>query len=167
MFTDQAPTITFLTPGDHDVPSQLVALIDQAQTSVRFIIYGCTLSVFYEAVLRAIARGVDVKGIFDHTQSAGAAEHAALLRFFKTADPASFRIGTSELSGQIVHLKGIWRDARIVWSGSWNFSDSATLQVNHVDIMDSSRRAVVFQSAFDELWEFITVHEPQDQWKAG
>lgn len=160
MFTTNSPCTTFITPQDADVPDQLTKLIDSATSSLRFIIYGCTLQPFFDAIARAYARGVDVQGIFDHSQACGPKESARLHALFLAVPPAKFRIGTSEDAHQIVHLKGLWIDNAAVWTGSWNFSDSATQQVNHVDIFTACpNRAQHFQQAFDTLWAFIDQNE--------
>jgi len=186
MFTTETTCTTYITPQDQGVADCLVELIDGATTSVRFMIYGCTHPKFFDAIKRAVARGVDVKGIFDHTQACGPKEAAALHGLFLAGDPRSFRIGTSEVGHQIVHLKGLWinyaessqppagqqfetwQDAvaagyPVTWSGSWNFSESATSQVNNVDIMPGVLRAQSFQGAFDALWRFIDTHEQHYQ----
>lgn len=163
MFSETAPITTYLTPDDRQVPDELVKLVDGAQQTVRFIIYGCTLQAFFDAIVRAVERGVDVKGIFDHSQAVGPKEAAALHALWLKVAPDSFRIGTSEVAHQIVHLKGLWVDGRTVWSGSYNFSDSAAKQVNHADVVESESRAAAFQRAFDELWTWISAHEPQYQ----
>lgn len=183
MFTTETTCTTFITPQDANVADALAELIDAAKTSVRFVIYGATHPAFFDAIGRAHARGCDVRGIFDHTQACGPKEAAALHKLFLSVPPDRFRIGTSESRHQIVHLKGTWinyasaADADrapgqfgtwqeaaaagypVTWSGSWNFSESATDQVNNVDIMPGICRAQAFQAAFDALWSFIEQHE--------
>ena len=183
MFTTETTCTNLLTPQDGNVADVLAELIGSASSAVRFIIYGATHPKFFDALAAAHGRGVDVRGIFDHTQACGPKEAAQLHRLFLAVPAERFRIGTSEVGHQIVHLKGCWinyagpADAQkvagqfgtwqeaaagccpVTWSGSWNYSESASAQVNNLDIMLGICRAQAFQAAFDALWSFIEQHE--------
>lgn len=186
MITTVTSQDTYLTPWDTGVEAALVSLIDHAQTAVRLLIYGFTLPTVVDALIRAHQRGVDVRGVFDHSQSTDAVEVAQLHRLFLAVPPDQFRIGTSPESHQIVHLKCCYinyaetlaapapqqfatvSDAidagyPVTFAGSWNFSTSATKQANHVDITPGIDRAAAFHLAFLNLWSYISENEPQYQ----
>ena len=136
---------------------------------LRTMIYGCTLQPFFDALIEAHRCGADVKVIFDHTQAAGRAEapQIARLREAGLADGQHFLIGTSPVHHQIVHLKAtvIWTpDGKVgVEDGSWNYSTSASQQMNDLCFTASPGLADYYKQAFDRLWAWVLAHEPQYQ----
>lgn len=167
MYSETASLTTYITPWDSAGPELMAEFLAGAKQSIRFIIYGATLPQFFDGLVAAHKRGVDVRGVFDHTQAAGRAESQMLHALFLQIPASNFLIGTSPKAHQICHLKGSWIDGQTVWSGSWNYSTDATSQVNNIDIVQSTKRAAAFQSAFDELWQFISTHEQAYQPKAA
>lgn len=157
--TVRATVTTYLTPNETTVPDLFIQMIDAARHSIRFCIYSATLPGFIDAIIRAHARGVDVKGIFDHTEANQAVEAPQLARLCASVPSSQFRIGTSPEHHAIVHEKGLWTDSMRVWSGSWNFSNAATAEVNAVDVISSQKRAAYFQAGFDALWTWIDANE--------
>lgn len=136
---------------------------------LRTMIYGCTLQPFFDAVIAAHQAGADVGIIFDHTQAAGRAEAPQIerLKAAGLVDGEQFLIGTSPLHHQIVHLKAtvVWTpDGKVgVESGSWNYSPSASLQMNDLCFLSSAKTAAYYSEAFDRLWAWVKQHEPQYQ----
>src|SRR5579872_424156 len=124
MLTETVQVETLITPWDSTPkPEDLMAqFLASAQKTIRFAVYGCTLPSYFNGLIAAHARGIDVKGIFDHTQAAGKAEAAQLHALFAQVPQSNFLVGTSPKAHQIVHLKGCWIDGLRVWSGSWNYS---------------------------------------------
>lgn len=161
MLSETSPIITYITPWDQGIPDLLRGFLDGAAHKIRFITYGTTLPHFFEGLVAAHQKGIDIAGILDHTQACGHAEKECLDQLFEHIPSSHFRIGTSIKAHQIVHLKACSVDSARVWSGSWNFSTSASDQVNNVDIIISQARAKAFDDAFDHLWGFISTHEPQ------
>jgi len=53
-----------------------------------------------------------------------------------------------------MHEKGICIDRLITITGSWNFSNSASLQTNHMDFIRSEERARWFL----DMWEDLRTH---------
>lgn len=141
----------------------------QPGAKLRTMIYGCTLQPFFDAIIAAHRAGADVGVIFDHTQAAGRAEapEIARLRVAGLIDGKHFLIGTSPLHHQIVHLKAtaIWTpDGKAaVEDGSWNYSPSASLQLNDLCFTESAQLAAYYLQAFDSLWKWVQAHEPQYQ----
>lgn len=136
---------------------------------LRTMIYGCTLQPFFDAVIAAHQAGADVGIIFDHTQAAGRAEAPQIerLKAAGLVDGQHFLIGTSSEHHQIVHLKAtvIWSsDGRVgVEDGSWNYSPSASLQMNDLCFTESADLGGYYAKAFDALWAWVKQHEPQYQ----
>ena len=136
---------------------------------LRTMIYGCTLQPFFDAIIAAHQAGADVGIIFDHTQSAGRAEAPEIERLKSAGlvDGQHFLIGTSPEHHQIVHLKAtvIWTpDGRVgIEDGSWNYSPSASLQMNDLCFTESAPLGAYYLQAFDKLWEWVKAHEPQYQ----
>jgi plasmid stabilization system protein ParE len=132
---------------------------------LRTLIYGCTWEPFFHGIAEAKKAGADVKAIFDHTQAAGPKEAQRLEWLMGQGfEPGlDFLIGTSPVQHQIVHLKrtAIWTPdgkARVEF-GSWNYSDSASKQLNDVTIVESAHVASYTELAFDNLWHWIDLHE--------
>ena len=136
---------------------------------LRTMIYGCTLQPFFDAVIAAHQAGADVGIIFDHTQAAGRAEAPQIerLKAAGLVDGQHFLIGTSPEHHQIVHLK-----ATVIWTpggrvgvedGSWNYSPSASLQMNDLCFTASPALGDYYAKAFDALWAWVKQHEPQYQ----
>ena len=138
---------------------------------LRTMIYGCTLQPYFDAVIAAHQSGCDVGIIFDHTQSAGRAEATQIERLKAAGliDGQHFLIGTSPVHHQIVHLKAtiIWTpDGRVgIEDGSWNYSPSASLQMNDLCFTNSARLGNYYEQAFETLWKWVETHEPQYQSK--
>jgi hypothetical protein len=187
-FSGQSAYTTYMTPKDQDVVATLVELIGAASRSLRFMIYACTLPEFYDAVVAQDQAGMDCKGLFDHSQASTPAMHEALVGFYhRVRDPSRYLIGTSPVAHQYMHLKGLWVNhsaqtpftgtvplysdwhdavaakAPVTWSGSWNFTKSASRQINNADILPGHDRGAAFDVAFEEVFAYVGEHEPQYQ----
>lgn len=145
------------------------AFLSSAQHTMRTMIYGATLQLFFDDLIAAKKRGVDVKVIFDHTQSAGHAERPQIQRLLDAGwvDGVDFVIGTSPEAHQIIHIKATWIDSRYVEDGSLNYSPSAFKQVNTITFSDWPEYAAYLDNIFAEQWQWILDHEPQYQVKDG
>ena len=136
---------------------------------LRTMIYGCTLQPFFDALIAAHTAGCDVRVIFDHTQAAGKAEAPQIDRLIAAGlkDGEHFLIGTSPVHHQIVHLKATvirTPDNKVtVEDGSWNYSVSASQQLNDLCFTESDALARYYEQAFDRLWDWVSAHEPQYQ----
>jgi len=141
------------------------AFLDTAKTKMRTMIYGATLGVFFDDLISAKVRGIDVKVIFDHTQSAGHAEHPQIQRLLDAGwkDGVDFVIGTSPEAGQIIHIKATWIDSRFVEDGSLNYSPSAFKQINTVTFSDWPDYAVYLDGIFQTSWDWILANDQRYQ----
>ncbi len=146
-------------------------LASAAQSGARLstMIYGCTLQPFFDALIAAHKAGCEVRVIFDHTQAAGRAEAPQIERLMAAGlvDGEHFLIGTSPVHHQIVHLKATvirTPDGKmVVEDGSWNYSVSASQQLNDLCFTESDALARYYEDAFDRLWDWVNTHEPQYQ----
>lgn len=156
--------VRLITPYVDGVKA-LSAFLGSATTKMRTIIYADTLASYYDDVVSAKARGIDVKIIFDHSQEQGAYENPHIRKLLDDGfvDGADFVIGTSPQAGQIIHLKSTWIDDRYVEDGSLNYSPSAFEQVNSVSIADWPEYAVYLDKIFEQLWQWIVQNELQYQ----
>ena len=140
----------------------------QKGATLRTMIYGCTLPAYFDTLVKAKRVGADVKVIFDHTQANGVAERGHIENLVKEGfiDGTDFLIGTSP-KHEIVHLKqtSIWTPSGEVMTleGSWNYSVSASLEMNMLSFCDSPALADYTKKVFDLLWDWIKTHEPQYQ----
>lgn len=141
------------------------AFLDTAQSKMRTMIYSATLQVFFDDLIAAKKRGVDVKVIFDHSQSAGRAERPEINRLLDAGwvDGQDFVIGTSPEAHQIVHIKATWIDNRFVEDGSLNYSPSAFKQINTVTFSDWPEYAAYLDGIFETSWQWILNHESEYQ----
>jgi len=141
------------------------AFLGTAKTKMRTMIYGATLALFFDALIAAKARGIDIKVIFDHTQSAGHAEHPQIQRLIVAGwkDGEDFVIGTSPEAGQIIHIKATWIDSRFVEDGSLNYSPSAFKQINTVTFSDWPDYAAYLDGIFEQSWTWILANDQRYQ----
>jgi phosphatidylserine/phosphatidylglycerophosphate/cardiolipin synthase-like enzyme len=160
-----APQQTRLVTPYADGIKAFSAFLGTAKTTMRTMIYGATLGVFFDDIIAAKQRGIDVKAIFDHTQSCGPAEKVQIQRLLDAGwkDGVDFVIGTSPEAHQIIHIKATWIDGRYVEDGSLNYSPSAFKQVNSICISDWPEYANYLDGIFAQQWKFILDHEPQYQ----
>src|ERR1019366_6419950 len=114
-----------------------------------------------DALIAKHQAGLTVQCVLDHTQSAGTTEKVQVQRLLEAG--VDVQIGTSSKSHQIMHEKGICIDSVHTITGSYNFSPSAQLQVNHADFFYSPDRAAWFTKVFNETRAWIVANEPQYQ----
>ena len=162
-----APQQTRLVRPYADGMKAFSAFLGSAQHKMRTMIYGATLQAFFDDLIAAKNRGIDVKVIFDHTQSAGHAERPQIDRLIAAGwvDGTNFVIGTSPEAGQIIHIKATWIDDKHVEDGSLNYSPSAFKQINTVTFSEWPDYAVYLNGIFDEAWAWILAHDGRYQIK--
>lgn len=144
---------TFLTPDDDPLP-ELLALLRGALASVRVIAYGFTLPSVVDELIAAHRRGVRVRLILDSSQAAGRAERVQVDRLRQARVPL---VTGRSSKGGIIHLKMAIVDAHYMWTGSWNWSASASLQINDCYLlalpgqMAASKRIALFEREWKRL----------------
>lgn len=146
---------TLFSPGD-DVQGEFLRWIQATENHLRIAIYGMHLPPLIRDLIVLHQRGVDVALVIDHVQAHGTAEHPEVEELRRASVPL--------LEGQsqrhrIMHHKFAVRDKASVWAGSWNFSESAQLESNYADVVDNPQRADLFLSKWNEIWEYMQVHD--------
>ena len=159
------PQTTRLVTPYADGMKALSAFLQTAEKKIRTIIYADTLSVFFDDIVAAKKRGLDIRIIFDHSQERGHYEHPHILKLIAEGwkDGVNFVVGTSPKDDQIVHLKSTWIDDRWVEDGSLNYSPSGFKQVNSVSISDWPEYAAYLDGVFEQLWTWILQNEKRYQ----
>jgi phosphatidylserine/phosphatidylglycerophosphate/cardiolipin synthase-like enzyme len=111
--------------GTTGIEGNLIALIDSAQTSVHGALYEMDLPGLVEALISAKGRGIDVKLVYDNGEMADSDRVAILGEL----DAAGIPLVPDERSA-IMHNKFFVIDNQIVWTGSFNFTESASHKNN-------------------------------------
>jgi phosphatidylserine/phosphatidylglycerophosphate/cardiolipin synthase-like enzyme len=149
---------TYFSPTTPITPL-IISFLARAQKSVRVSIYGFTSPSITDELITLAHKGVDVKICFDRTQAAGKAEKLEIKKLKAAGVP--YVIGTS-IHGALNHEKMCIVDERIVEDGSWNWSASANLQNNYVNIVDDPERAKLFLLNWQSNWDYMqTENQPQ------
>lgn len=156
-----APQQTRLVTPYQDALKAFEAFLASAQTSIRTMIYGCTLQPFFDVLIAARSRGLDVKIIFDHSQAEGMAEQREIERLVGAGfvDGRDFVVGTSPQAHQLCHIKATWLDGAHVEDGSLNYSPSGLKQINTVSFSDWPQWAQYLDTVFAGTWALILEHE--------
>lgn len=100
---------------------QLIALIDATQGRAYFAIYTFTLPGVADALVRAKARGVDVRGLLDRETSGTKAEKPIVARLLASGIPLELQ---THKAG-IMHIKALVTDSAYA-IGSYNWTGAAT-----------------------------------------
>lgn len=150
---------TFFSPDD-DTQQVFLDFINETQSHLRIAIYGLHLPPLIDSILALHSKGVNVALVCDHTQARGKYERPEIQQLVDAGVP--LLEGTSERH-HIMHHKFAVRDKSSVLSGSWNFSQSASLESNYFDIVESSDRAALFLSKWQEMWDWINANEQKYQ----
>lgn len=168
LVTVQEPATYLITPFQNGMQAYL-AFLGQAQKTIRIMIYGFTLAAVVDCLIAKRQDGVDVKLLLDHTQAMGHAEKPELERLVAAGfvDGRDFLIGTSPEHHAINHLKATWIDGQHVFHGSWNYSISASEQLNSIEVVTAPELAATFDQVWAFAWQWVQVHETQYQTLTG
>ena len=140
------PMEIWFSPDD-GVAARVLELLDAAEESILFLAFSFTTDGFADALRAAVARGVDVVGIFDESQAFGmGSEYEPLL-----ADELAVYLDGNRAK---MHHKVILIDGEIVITGSYNFSASAeTRNDENLVILFSPEIAARFLVEFERIVE--------------
>jgi phosphatidylserine/phosphatidylglycerophosphate/cardiolipin synthase-like enzyme len=142
----QKQVICFSPEGNCDL--QVVALIDRAVSKLDVIIYSFNRVSIVDAVLRAKARGVNVRLIVDASQIGEPREVLQLRRVLAAGVPMK-----RDTHQGIMHMKVVVRDNQEFLTGSFNFTNNATENNDeNLLVWDCQRLALVYVTKFDALW---------------
>ena len=132
-----------------EYPKKVIPLIDNAKQSVRAVAFdwrwydndpGSSVQLFNQSIVRASKRGVQVKAISNFESVVSALVGCGCL---------SRKLDTTNL----VHVKLIIIDEKIVVVGSHNFSDKAFTTNHEVSVFfEDVEVAKSLTKYFDELW---------------
>ncbi|MBI5840887.1 MAG: hypothetical protein HZB19_12365 [Chloroflexi bacterium] len=130
---------------DHAV-SNLIALVNDAQTSIRFLAFSFTDYPLAQAMIGRAAAGVDVQGVYE---TFGSNSPRSELKTFYCANVPVRQDGNSSF----LHDKIIIIDDSIVVTGSLNFSSSADEDnEENVVILDNAEIAALYLQEYEKLW---------------
>ncbi len=135
----------YFTPAD-PVADHLVSLIDSARERVWAAFYSFSLDEVARALVRARARGVDVRVVMDDLAA-------------RPADSVSHRLAGSGLlmtdfdPSTFMHHKFVVIDSFITWTGSYNPGATGSFRDdNNVIVIASKRLAANYEEEFLDLW---------------
>lgn len=124
--------VRFLFSPEHDPVHDLVAEINAAEHSLRFMVFSYTHPDVSDAMIDAFNRGVDVVGIFDESQGRGYYSKDETLAAAGIPVYIDGNHNASGFSGGKLHHKVLlvdagYSDTPTVVTGSFNWSKSGTL----------------------------------------
>jgi phosphatidylserine/phosphatidylglycerophosphate/cardiolipin synthase-like enzyme len=135
---------------DDGVASRLVELIDDARSGVDFLAFTFTSDALAEALLRAEARGVTVRGVIELDQVEAAGSDYARMRQGGIDVRQDSNPGT-------MHHKLLLIDDGVVATGSYNFTRSAEESNDeNVVILFSPEAAAELEVEFAGIYEAAT-----------
>lgn len=148
---------TYYSPDD-DCQAPLLAFVAAAQHSIRLADFTYNFHPLTEALIARHLAGVDVALVLDRTEGGIASERPEVAALQAAGVPLV--LGTSSRH-RIMHQKFIVADDVWVLSGSFNFSATAELESNFVDVEENPLRAVAFLAAWQRIHDWIAANEPQ------
>ncbi|MCK6583342.1 MAG: phospholipase D-like domain-containing protein [Anaerolineales bacterium] len=147
------PVQVIFSPEDGAV-SNLIAIVNDAQTSIRFLAFSFTDYPLAQAMIDRAAAGVDVQGVFE---TFGSNSPRSELRTFWCAGVPVRQDG----NGSFLHHKIVVIDDSIVITGSLNFSSSADEEnEENVIILDNPEIAALYLQEYQKLWSQATDPAP-------
>lgn len=139
--------IQILFSAEDDAVDNLIALVNDAQTSVRFLAFSFTDYPLAQAMIARAQAGVDVQGVFE---TFGSNSTRSELRTLWCAGLPVRQDGNSSF----LHDKVIIIDNSIVVTGSLNFSSSADEEnEENVVILDNAEIAALYLQEYQKLWD--------------
>ncbi|MCJ7432599.1 MAG: phospholipase D-like domain-containing protein, partial [Anaerolineales bacterium] len=142
---DGMPIQALFSAEDH-VVSNLIALVNDAKTSIRFLAFSFTDYPLAKAMIDRTLVGVDVRGIYETFGSNGIGSE--LKTFWCARVPVR-----QDGNGSFLHDKIIIIDDSIVVTGSLNFSSNADEgNEENVVILDNPEIAALYLQEFDKIW---------------
>ncbi len=145
LILDGTPIQVLFSAEDHAV-SNLIALVNDAQSSIRFLAFSFTDYPLAQAMIERARAGVDVQGVFE---TFGSNSPRSELRTFWCANVPSRQDGNSSF----LHHKIIIIDNSIVVTGSLNFSSSADEEnEENVVILENPEIAALYLREYQKIW---------------
>lgn len=147
-------TTIHFAPQD-DPMTQIIAEIDSAQTSIDFAIFYFTHDGVRDALLRALARGVQVRGLWDLLGASNAYSDDEALCQAGVAIKIENTRGLMHHKSMVIDAQG---SAPRVIAGSLNWTEGGNEQNNeNTLILRDGALAATFAAEFEKMWNGITV----------
>ena len=139
--------LQILFSAEDDAVDSLIAILNDAQVSIRFLAFSFTDYPMAQAMIARAQAGVDVQGIFE---TFGSNSPRAELKTLWCAGLPVRQDGNSSF----LHDKVIIVDNSIVVTGSLNFSSSADEEnEENVVILDNPEIAALYLQEYQKLWD--------------
>lgn len=138
--------ISVLFASEDGVLERIIPIVDNAQSSVRFLTFSFTDYPLAKAIIDRAAAGVDTAGVFEKV---GSETEFAELRTLHCAGVPVRQDGNPSF----LHHKLIVVDDRIVITGSMNYSTNAEESNDeNVIIIENPEIAALYIQEFDRVW---------------
>jgi phosphatidylserine/phosphatidylglycerophosphate/cardiolipin synthase-like enzyme len=142
---DGTPLQVLFSAEDH-VINNLIALVNDAQVSIRFLAFSFTDYPLAKAMIDRASAGVDVKGVYE---TFGSTSEGSEMKTFWCAGVPVRQDGNPGF----LHDKIIIVDNSIVVTGSLNYSSNADdSNEENVVILDNPEIAALYLQEFGKLW---------------
>lgn len=143
---NNTPIQVLFSPEDK-VVSKLIALVRDAQTSIRFLAFSFTDYPLSQTMIERARAGVDVKGVFE---TFGSNSPRSELKTFWCANVPARQDRFGDI---FLHHKIIIIDNSTVVTGSLNFSSNADEgNEENVIIIDNPEIAALYIQEFEKIW---------------
>lgn len=130
------------------IESNLVNLIDNAQTTIHGAVYEIDLENVVDALIRAKERGVEVQLVYDNERVSNK-ERENILNMLENAQIPL----VPDKRSAYMHNKFFVIDSRFVWTGSFNISVNASHKNNeNAVVFDIPELAKNYESEFSEMF---------------
>lgn len=143
---------TFFSPED-DLKKEFLTLIDSAKRSIYIVDYSFNMVELIELLNKKHKEGLDIKLALDRSQEAVNTEKEALAKLELPKENVLFGESSEH---RIIHDKFCVIDGEIVESGSWNYTEVASLEDNFIDIIYSVDRAKKFTEVFNRIYNRLS-----------
>jgi len=148
--------VQVLFAAEDEVMSLLVPMIEEAQSSIRFMAFSFTYDDLGAAVLAKAEAGIDVMGIFEKRGSE--TEYSELPALYCTGVPAR-----QDGNKGTFHHKVFIIDEQTVVTGSLNFSNNADESNDeNVVIITNADIAAQYLAEFERRWAEAEVPDAED-----
>ena len=153
---NSTPIQVVFTSEDPALEQAIIPLVNNAQSSIRFLAFSFTDYPLAKAMIDRTAAGVDVAGVFEKVGSE--TEYAELRTLHCAGVPVR-----QDGNPSFLHHKLIVVDERFVITGSLNFSTSAEESNDeNVIIVDNPEIAALYIQEFERVWAQGSDPDPAD-----
>jgi len=154
--TIRSTSVQVLFSPEDDAMPYLIALVESAEKSIRFMAFSFTHEELSRAVLERAKAGVDVAGIFE--TRASETQYSALPPLYCAGVPVR-----QDGNKDTFHHKVFIVDGKIIATGSLNFSNNANENNNeNTIILMNARIAQQYLKEFNRRWAEAVQPDPGD-----